>query len=246
MTTTREVQVDFPPVVSREEWLVARKAFLQKEKEATRQRDLLNAERRRLPMVEVDKEYVFDGPAGRATLLDLFEGRRQLIIVHFMFDPGWDTGCSSCSFSVDNLGHPAHLNSRGTTLAAVSRAPLARITPFKQRMEWTFPWYSSSGSDFNYDYHVTLDESVVPVQYNYRDRETLARLGHTGRMSGEQSGVSVFLRDGERVFHTYSAYARGDDLLSTTYNYLDLTVLGRQEDGTGVGDFRYHDEYGNV
>lgn len=235
--------MDYPPVVSREEWLAARRALLVKEKEATRQRDLLNAERRRLPMVEVGKEYVFEGPDGRATLLDLFEGRRQLVIVHFMFDPSWDAGCSSCSFSVDNIGHLSHLHSRDTTLAVVSRAPLAKITPFRRRMAWTFPWYSSFGSDFNYDYHVTLDESVAPVQYNYRDAETLARLGHTGRMSGEQSGVSVFLRDGGRVFHTYSAYARGDDLLSTTYNYLDLTVLGRQEDGTGVGDFRLHDEY---
>jgi predicted dithiol-disulfide oxidoreductase (DUF899 family) len=143
---SKEVQVELPPVVSREEWLVARKALLEKEKESTRQRDLLNAARRRLPIVEVDKEYVFEGPAGRATLLDLFEGRRQLVVV--------------------------------------SRAPLATITPFKRRMAWTFPWYSSFGSDFNYDFHVTLDESVAPVQYTYRDRETLARLGHTGRMSG--------------------------------------------------------------
>jgi predicted dithiol-disulfide oxidoreductase (DUF899 family) len=240
---TRGGAVELPPVVTREEWLAARLALLEKEKLATRQRDALNAERRRLPMVEIVKPYLFEGPDGPATLLDLFEGRRQLAVYHFMFDPSWDSGCSSCSFSVDNFGHLSHLNSRDTTLAVVSRAPLAKITPFKRRMGWTFPWYSSFGSDFNYDFHVTLDESVAPVQYNYRDGQTLARLGHVTRLSGEQSGLSAFFRDGGRVFHTYSTYARGDDLLSTTYNFLDLTVLGRQEDGTGVDDFRYHDEY---
>lgn len=235
--------MELPPVVTREEWLAARLALLEKEKLATRQRDALNAARRRLPMVEVVKPYVFEGPDGTATLPELFAGRRQLVVYHFMFDPSWDAGCSSCSFTVDSFGHLSHLSSRDTTLVVVSRAPLAKITPFRRRMGWTFPWYSSFGSDFNYDFHVTLDESVAPVQYNYRDKQTLARLGHVTRMRGEQSGLSVFFRDSDRVFHTYSTYARGDDLLSTTYNVLDLTVLGRQEDGTGVDDFRYHDEY---
>ncbi|HEY0640006.1 MAG TPA: DUF899 domain-containing protein [Pseudonocardiaceae bacterium] len=237
---------DLPPVVSREEWLVARRRLLELEKEETRRRDALAAERRRLPMVELTKEYVLEGPDGPVTLLDVFERRRQLVVYHFMFDPEWEQGCSSCSFNADNV--PAtlsHLHSRRTTFAVVSRAPMDRIAPFRRRMGWTFPWYSSYGGDFNYDFHVTSDETVRPVEYNYRSAAELERLGHTWHLRGEQPGTSVFLRDGDRVFHTYSAYARGDELLLTTYNYLDLTPLGRQEDGTGIGDFPHHDRYGD-
>jgi predicted dithiol-disulfide oxidoreductase (DUF899 family) len=238
--------VELPPVVSRDEWTAARKELLVKEKEATRARDALTRERRRLPMVLVDKVYVFDGPAGEVTLHDMFEGRRQLIIYHFMFDPSWDEGCSSCSYHVDNFpSHLSHLHSRETTLAVVSRAPLDRITAFKSRMGWTFPWYSSFRSDFNYDFHTTLDESVAPIEYNYRAKSSVEAAGEQWWFFGEQPGVSAFLRDGETIFHTYSAYARGDELLSNTYNYLDLTVLGRQEeDGAHISSFLHHDKYG--
>ena len=242
-----------PQVVSREEWLVARKELLAKEKELTHARDALNAQRRRLPMVEVDREYVFEGPDGKASLHDLFDGRRQLLIYHFMWL--WDEGqgCPSCSFLVDNIGHLAHLHARDTSLAVVCRAPLAKSEPFKARMGWTVPWYSSYGSDFNYDYHVTVDEAVAPVEYNYRDKEALERADATWvGWSGELPGVSAFLRDGDRVFHTYSTYARGGDLLIGTYNWLDLTARGRQEDweeppgrsdSPFMGWLRHHDKY---
>jgi predicted dithiol-disulfide oxidoreductase (DUF899 family) len=243
---------EYPRLVSRAEWLVARKDLLAKEKDLTHHRDTINAERRRLPMVRVDKHYVLEGPNGRVLLLDLFEGRRQLIVYHFMFDPSWDEGCPSCSFLVDNIGHPIHLHTRNTSLALVSRAPLSKIVPFKRRMGWTIPWYSSFGSEFNYDFHVTLDEAVAPVQYNYRDKAELLQKGETYFTQGESHGLSVFLRDEKSVFHTYSTYARGTDLLAGTYNYLDLTALGRQEDweeppGRSDGPFmhwlRHHDRY---
>jgi predicted dithiol-disulfide oxidoreductase (DUF899 family) len=253
----------YPQITSREEWLTARKKLLAKEKEFTHARDALNAERRRLPMVKIDKDYVFEGPSGKVSLLDLFDGRRQLIVYHFMFDPNepppgqsgapWDEGCPSCSFLVDNIGHPAHLHARDTSLALVSRAPLSKITPFRQRMGWSIPWYSSFGSDFNYDFHVTQDETKAPVEYNYRDKSELEQRGESWFLQGEQPGLSVFLRDGDNIFHTYSTYARGLDLLAGTYNYLDLTPLGRQEDweeppGRSDGVFmhwiRHHDKYG--
>jgi predicted dithiol-disulfide oxidoreductase (DUF899 family) len=241
------------PIVSREEWLAARKALLAKEKELTRQRDALHAERRRLPMVRVDKPYVFDGPDGPVRLVDLFEGRRQLIVYHFMFDPDWEEGCPSCSLLVDNLGHLAHLHARATTLALVSRAPLDKLERFRARMGWAVPWYSSFGSDFNYDFHVTLDERVAPAEYNYEGPEDHLRKGEPWFTRGELHGVSAFLRDGAEVFHTYSTYARGGDVLLGTYNWLDLTWLGRQEDweeppGRSDGLFmhwvRHHDRYG--
>jgi predicted dithiol-disulfide oxidoreductase (DUF899 family) len=225
---------EYPAVVSRAEWLAARKVLLTNEKALTRSRDAVNAARRRLPMVAIDKDYRFDGPDGAVRLIDLFEARRQLIVYHFMFDPGWDEGCPSCSFLTDNIGHLSHLHARNTSLVLISRAPLAKILPFKRRMGWTVPWYSSFGSDFNYDFHVTMDEAVAPVTH------------------GESHGLSVFLRAGERVFHTYSTYARGTDLLAGTYNYLDMTPWGRQEDweepaGRSTGPFmswlRHHDRY---
>jgi predicted dithiol-disulfide oxidoreductase (DUF899 family) len=223
-----ESQMNLPQVVSRGEWLAARKELLAKEKEATRARDALRAERQALPMVEIEKEYTFEGPEGPATLLDLFEGRRQLIVQHFMFDPSWDDGCPSCTYALDDLGHLPHLHEKDTSFAVVSRAPLTKIESYKQRRGWTVPWYSSFGSDFNYDFHVTLDEAVAPVQYNYRDRSELEEVG-TPWYEGEQPGFSVFLRDGDRVFHTYSTFARGVELLVSTVQHLDLTPLGRQE-----------------
>jgi len=213
-----------PQVVSREEWLAARTALLAREKELTRARDALNADRRRLPMVRVDKAYRFEGPAGTVSLLDLFEGRRQLIVRHFMFDPGWDDGCPSCTAGADEVsdGLLEHLHTRDTTFVVVSRAPSAKIEAYKARRGWTFPWYSSHGSDFNYDFGVSLDSSVAPPVYNYRTVEADEPF--------EAPGQSCFLRDGDAVFHTYSNYARGAEMTGGSYYYLDLTALGRQED----------------
>jgi predicted dithiol-disulfide oxidoreductase (DUF899 family) len=220
-----ESQRNLPQVVSRDEWLAARKELLAREKELTRARDALNAERRRLPMVRIEKEYVFEGPDGEATLLDLFDGRRQLIVGHFMFDPSWDEGCSSCSAGADEIsnGLLKHLHTRDTTFVYVSRAPLAKIEEYRASKGWTFPWYSSYGSDFNYDFHVTLDESVVPVEYNYRTSVE-------GEQPFEAPGRSCFLREGDSVFHTYSVYARGLEAVGGSYYFLDETALGRQED----------------
>lgn len=227
--------MSLPEIVTRADWRAAREALLAKEKAATRARDALNAERRGLPMVEVDKEYVFEGGDGKATLLDLFEGRDQLVVYHFMFAPEWDAGCRSCSAFLDQIGHLAHLRARGTSFAAVSRAPYPRILPFKARMGWTLPWYSSYVSDFNTDFGVTLE--------------------HEGELV-ERPGLSCFLRDRDRVFHTYSTYERGLDGLGSTTSLLDLTALGRQEQwekpegrasalGAPAGSegIRYHDEY---
>jgi predicted dithiol-disulfide oxidoreductase (DUF899 family) len=212
-----------PHIASREEWLAARKALLVKEKELTRARDALNAERRRLPMVEIDKRYLFEGPDGEASLLDLFEGRSQLIVGHFMFDPSWDDGCPSCSAGADEIspGHLEHLQARDTTFVYVSRAPLAKLEDYKRRRGWTFPWYSSYGSDFNYDFGVTLDPAVAPPVYNYRPFDV--------DESVEMPGTSCFLRVGDRLFHTYSMYARGAEQIGGSYYILDLTALGRQE-----------------
>jgi predicted dithiol-disulfide oxidoreductase (DUF899 family) len=228
--------MSLPDVVSREEWLLARKGLLAKEKELTRRRDALNAERRRLPMVEITKDYRFDGPDGAVSLLDLFEGRRQLIVGHFMFDPSWEDGCPSCTAGADEVsqGLLDHLHARDTTLVYVSRAPLDKLERYKARKGWTFPWYSSYGSDFNYDFHVTLDESVAPVEYNYRTPAEHEQAGTAYYVAGAQPieapGSSYFLRDGNRVFHTYSAYARGAEMTGGSYYFLDLTALGRQED----------------
>ncbi len=224
-----------PQIVSRDEWLAARKALLAEEKALTRRRDVLNAERRRLPMVRIDKDYRFTGPEGEVTLLDLFEGCRQLIVTHFMFDPRWDQGCPSCTAGADELsaGLLRHLHARDTALAVVSRAPYEKLARVKAARGWTFPWYSSFGSDFNYDFHVTLDESAAPVEYNYRSKAEHERAGTAGYVTGdwplERPGTSCFLRVGDAVFHTYSTYARGDEAMGGAYYYLDLTALGRQE-----------------
>jgi predicted dithiol-disulfide oxidoreductase (DUF899 family) len=200
----------------------------------TRARDALNTRRRELPMVEVVKDYRFDGPAGAHPLLDLFEGRRQLIVQHFMFDPTWDDGCPSCSSSAEEIsaGLLDHLHTRDTSFAVVSRAPIDKIEDYKGRRGWTFPWYSSHGSDFNYDFHVTLDESVAPVEYNYRTRDELVANGDAWVTEGstELPGYSMFLHADGRVFHTYSMYARAAETLGGSYYFLDLTALGRQED----------------
>jgi predicted dithiol-disulfide oxidoreductase (DUF899 family) len=226
---------NLPPVVSRDEWLAARTGLLAREKELTRLRDRLSADRRRLPMVRVEKEYVFVGPEGEATLLELFEGRRQLIVGHFMFDPEWTDGCPSCSAGADEMskGHLEHVNRRDTTFAYVSRAPIDKIENYKARKGWTFPWYSSYGSDFNYDFDVTLDESVKPVVYNYRTKAEYERMGEPfseGAKSVERPGRSCFLRVGDDVFHTYSVYARGLETIGGSYYMLDETALGRQEE----------------
>jgi predicted dithiol-disulfide oxidoreductase (DUF899 family) len=187
-------------------------------------------------MVRIEKDYVFHGPDGDVTLLDLFEGRRQLIVRHFMFGPDWETGCPSCTAGVDELadGLLRHLEARETTLVVVARAPFEKLARYRAERGWTVPFYSSHGSDFNYDFHVTLDEAVAPVEYNYRTRAEHLAAGTPGYVEGdepiEQPGESYFLRDGDAVFHTYSVYARGSEAAGGSYAFLDQTALGRQEE----------------
>jgi predicted dithiol-disulfide oxidoreductase (DUF899 family) len=234
MTTMGEL----PAVVSREEWLAARKELLAQEKELTRARDRVNADRRRLPMVRVDEPYTFDGPDGTVGLLDLFEGRSQLVVHHFMFAPEWDGACPSCSSAADGIAGLSQLHARGTTLVAVSRAPYPKIAAFRERMGWTFPWYSSHGGRFNYDFHATLDDRVAPVLLHFRTEAELAEAGTpwtggswtTDMRGSELPGISAFLRVGDEVFHTYSTYGRGLEEFHNGYPYLDLTALGRQEE----------------
>jgi predicted dithiol-disulfide oxidoreductase (DUF899 family) len=235
----KKVEMNLPKIVSPAEWDAARKQFLIREKEFTRERDALAAERRRLPMEEIKKEYVFQGPEGRRTLADLFEGKRQLLVYHFMFDPDHDEGCPACSFVADNFASGlVHLAARDTAFAVISRAPLDKIDRFKKRMGWSFPWLSSSGTDFNYDFHVTLDDDHTEYNYARVSAQPADR-----PQKGEREGLSVFLRDSGRLFHTYSTYQRGLDSFLNTYNFLDLTPLGRQE-GDGVMRWlRHHDKY---
>lgn len=225
--------MNLPETVSPAEWQAAHEKLLAKEKAATHARDALAAERRRLPMVRIEKDYVFEGPQGKASLLDLFEGRRQLILYHFMFAPGvegWPSaGCPGCSMFVDQIGHLAHMEARDTSFALVSRAPLANIEAYQERMGWTVPWYSSAGSDFNVDFGVTTDR-------------------------GETFGLSVFLCDDDNVFRTYFTAGRGVEALGSVWTFLDLTPLGRQEDWEDSPEgwpqtppyqwWRRHDEYG--
>jgi predicted dithiol-disulfide oxidoreductase (DUF899 family) len=205
-------------IVSREEWERARESLLAQEKAMSNALSELTAERSRLPVVAVEKEYRFEGSEGTVTLLDLFDGREQLIVYHFMFDPDWDEGCVGCSFVVDNLGHLSHLQAANTSLAVVSRAPLEKLQAFKRRMDWSFRWVSSYGTDFNPDFKATSEH-------------------------GEEHGVSVFIRNGESIYHSYSTYNRGVELLLTTFNYLDLTPLGRQEESGIMNWVRHHDRY---
>ena len=229
---TTRTELNLPQVVSEADWKAAHEELLAKEKEATRARDALAAERRRQPMVRIDKDYVFEGPEGKASLLDLFAGRRQLILYHFMFAPdvdGWpEAGCEGCSMVVDNVGHLAHLHARDTSFVLVSRAPVAQIEAYRERMGWTIPWFSSSDSDFNVDFDVTTDR-------------------------GETFGLSVFLRDGDDVYRTYFTSGRGVEALGSIWTFLDLTPLGRQEDWEDSPEgypqtsryewWRRHDEY---
>jgi predicted dithiol-disulfide oxidoreductase (DUF899 family) len=224
-------------VVSRDAWLAARKQHLADEKALTRARDELYRKRRALPWVKVEKAYMFEGPDRRETLADLFDGKRQLIVNHFMFGPGWQEGCVGCSFGADHIdGALSHVNAGGATLVAVSRAPLTQIEAFKRRMGWHFKWVSSLGSDFNYDFHVSFrpDESGSKVFYNYEMQDFI---------SEELPGTSVFYKnEAGDIFHTYSAYARGDETLLGAFNFLDMTPLGRNE--TTVMDWvKHHDKY---
>jgi predicted dithiol-disulfide oxidoreductase (DUF899 family) len=226
-----------PNIVSREAWLAARRELLTSEKEAVRAKDALNTRRRRLPMVKIEKEYRFEGPDGQVGLLDLFGGERQLVVQHFMFDPGWEDGCSSCTAAVDELsdGLLRHLRARSTVYAVVARAPFAKLQKYRAKRGWTIPLYSSSGSDFNYDFNVTLDASVAPIQFNYRGPDELREAGmgwilNTADQPTEQPGMSCFLRDGDDVFHTYSTFARGTEQTGGAYGILDMTALGRQEE----------------
>jgi len=225
-----ESSIPHPPIVSRNQWLAERIALLAHEKELTRLYDRINAERRQLRMVKVEEDYVFDGPCGRVPFQALFEGRRQLIIYHFMFDPAWEKGCGGCTGYVDAIADISMLNERDTTFALVSRAPLPKLEAYKVKKGWTIPWYSSFGSDFNYDFHVTLNQSIAPVEYNYRTQADV----HAGLIpklpEGEEHGLSVFFRLGHEIFHTYSTYARGTEMLTDAYALLDVTPYGRQQD----------------
>jgi predicted dithiol-disulfide oxidoreductase (DUF899 family) len=215
-----------PEIVSRERWLEARVLLLAEEKKETRRRDALNAKRRKLPMVRIEKDYVFDGPQGPTTLAALFGDSRQLIIQHIMFAPDWKAACPSCTDAVDELsdGLLAHLRARDTAFALVSRAPLDKLEVYRVSRGWTVPWYSSYGSDFNYDFQVTLD-AVRQLHYNYRQEPGLL----DGQQSTEMPGHSCFLRYGGEIFHTYSTYGRGNEYTPSLYTLLDLTALGRQE-----------------
>jgi predicted dithiol-disulfide oxidoreductase (DUF899 family) len=220
-------------VIGHEEWIAARKQLLAEEKEFTRQRDELSRRRRELPWERVDKEYVFEGPEGPRTLSDLFDGRSQLVVYHFMFDPSWDAGCKHCSFWADNFDpNVVHLGARDVTMVAISRAPSEKLAAYERRMGWSFDWFSSADSDFNYDFDVSFSEESP---YNYGSQTA----------SGEREGVSVFFKDDDgAIFHTYSTYARGIDLLNTAYNYLDLVPKGRDEEGQAPQFWlRRHDEY---
>lgn len=230
-------------IVSKDEWLSARKALLAKEKDLTRQRDEISRLRRELPWEKVEKEYVFDGPNGRETLSELFDGRTQLVVYHFMLGPGWPQGCPSCSFLADHMdGSVVHLAQRDVTFLVAARAPFAEIEPFQKRMGWRFKWVSSYGNDFNFDYNVSFTkESRVDgkVSYNY---------GLSGFAQDEGPGLSVFAKDDSgQVFHTYSTYARGLDILLGAYNYLDFVPKGRDEEGLpwGMAWVRHHDRYEN-
>jgi predicted dithiol-disulfide oxidoreductase (DUF899 family) len=240
-TATAESNIVNHPVVSMDRWVSERKALLAHEKELTHLRDQIARERRALPWVRIDKSYGFDAPEGQRTLSELFEGRCQLIVQHFMFGPGWEQGCPSCSFMADHSdGASVHLEHRDVTLVAVSRAPLAEIERFRRRMGWQFKWVSSFGSDFNHDFHVSFtpeERAKGKVHYNY---------GMVDFPAEEAPGISVFIKDDAgAVFHTYSTYGRGVEVMMGTYNLLDLTPKGRDEDKLShtMEWVRHHDRY---
>lgn len=246
-------------IVSQDEYLPLRLELLEKEKENTRQRDKLAHERRNLPVVEMTTPYKFTaiddktGEKKQVSLADLFDGRPQLIVYHFMFDPDWDAGCSSCSMVGDSVPDLRHLNGRSTSFVAVSRAPIDKIAAYKKRMGWTFPWVSSHGTDFNYDFGVTQDESVRPVKYNWKTKEEMESKGLAFFAKGEQPGHSVFVAGGPatgigergKIYHSYSSYARAGEPIINTFTWLDMTLLGRQDGLSGVPGlgFKRHDEY---
>src|ERR1044071_6228023 len=227
-------------VVSQKEWLAARKKLLVKEKKFTQLHDELKVQRRKLPWVKIEKEYVFEGPTGKVTFADLFCGKSQLIVYHFMFGPGWEEGCEHCSFwadHFDSVNH--HIGQRDTTVAVISRAPLAEIEPFQKRMGWRFNWVSSNGTDFNFDFNVSftpeqIKKGVLPCNYTQFKMKI-----------DELQGVSAFYKEKKGdIYHTYSSYARGIDLMNTTYNFLDLTAKGRDENPDATQNWvRYHDKY---
>lgn len=223
---------------TREEWLAARKALLAKEKAFTHQRDALSEARRAMPLLKVDKPYVFDAESGKRTLAELFAGKKQLIVYHFMFAPSWEAGCKSCSLVAETFDRTVvHLAARDTSFVAISRAPIEKLIAYEKRMGWTFPWVSSANTDFNYDFNVSFRQEDVDaknVEYNY----TKIAFPTT-----EAPGFSTFLRDGDQVFHAYSTFGRGVDALMNAYNLLDITPLGRQEDGKGMFWLKRHDEY---
>jgi len=226
-------------VVSRKDWLAARKALLTKEKKFTRLRDQLSKERRQLPWVKVDKDYAFDGPQGTETLSELFDGRSQLIVYHFMFGPDWDAGCKHCSFWADNFDRIiVHLNHRDVTMVVASRAPYHKLESYKKRMGWNFKWVSSGNTDFNFDYHVSFtpeEEAKKKAFFNYKIQDP---------DSSDREGASVFFKDAKgNVFHTYSTYARGIDMVNAAYHYLDLVPKGRDESNLGPSWLCRHDEY---
>ena len=242
--------MSFPRVVSREQWLSARKELLVKEKELTRLGDAVAADRRRLPMVRVEKDYKFEGPGGHLSLADMFDGCRQLIVQHFMFDPSWDAGCPTCATSSDELtpGQLAYMRARSTAFATISRAPFVKISAYKKQRGWTVPWYSSYGTDFNYDFHVTLDETVAPVMYDYQTKEEILAASSSGDdgsfdesatndlvdadLPVEIPGISCFLQDNGKVFHTYSTYAESVERIVGARSYLELTALGSRGEPT--------------
>ena len=227
--------MSLPRIATRDEWLKARKELLRAEKEMTEQRDRLSTQRRNLPMVEIAKDYKFEGPDGVVSLRDMFEGRRQLMIYHFMFAPEWEEGCPSCTAGTHEMspGLMDHLHTRDTTYAMVSRAPLQKLENWKAQHGWQIPWYSSFGTDFNYDFGVTIDESRGADTYNFRSKDEFEAMGDSffdSEQPFEMPGLSCFLQQDGTVYHTYSQYARGLESTGGSYYFLDLTALGRQED----------------
>jgi predicted dithiol-disulfide oxidoreductase (DUF899 family) len=231
--------MSLPDITSRDQWLEARKALLEREKAMTHARDVLNADRRRLPMVRIEKNYEFTGPDGALSLLALFDGQHQLVLQHFMFDPSWDDGCSSCTADCDEIsaGQLTHLRARDTNFVVIARAPYPKMADYKARRGWAFPYFSSFGSDFNYDFHATIDETVAPLELHLKDRAEIARPENhklhwvlTESQPFEMPGYSFFLRDGDQIFLTNYVTARGTESLGDSYAILDHTALGRQED----------------
>lgn len=231
---------NYPESVSKSEWMKARLDLLAREKEITHARDALNAQRRRLPMVKIEQDFTFDGENGPITLFELFDGRDQLIVHHFMFAPEWEEPCRSCSGAADGIGNLRQLHARNTSLVAISRAPLEKLVEYKVRMGWKFPWVSSLESDFNFAFHATLDDTVEPVLLHFKTTEDLEKTGTpwtkddpqpwSSDLNGtEMPGLSVFLRVDNEIFLTYNTFGRGIEQFHNGYPYLDLTPLGRQE-----------------